>query len=158
VTYHTLMLGYCDKGCRDKALKLYSKRPDEGFPSNEASYLKLMKGYIKKKTVDKAYALNEMRQNGALDEDFKQTKSEGYNMEMVIAGDGCAFPHLEEVQLEQFLCIKLLKKQNLHLKLTLFLGVALSVCTLPEQVTSGSLGQGNWSLVLESMENLVLLC
>ena len=53
MTYHTLMLGYCDKGCRDKALKLYSKRPDEGFPSNEASYLKLMKGYIKKKTVDR---------------------------------------------------------------------------------------------------------
>jgi pentatricopeptide repeat protein len=53
VTYHTLMLGYCQKWCRDKALKLYSERLDEGFPSNEASYLKLMKGYIKKKTVDK---------------------------------------------------------------------------------------------------------
>jgi pentatricopeptide repeat protein len=154
VTYHTLMLGYCQKGCRDKALKLYSERLDEGFPSNEASYLKLMKGYIKKKTVDKAYALlNEMRQNGALDEGFKQAKSEGYNMEMVVAGAGCVFSPPRGIagrrgSARTIIVHKVAEEAKPASEVDVTMGVALSVCTLPEQVTSGSLGQRQLELGL----------
>ncbi|XP_035814792.1 putative 3,4-dihydroxy-2-butanone kinase [Zea mays] len=89
----------------------------------------------------------------SLDEGFKQAKSEGYNMEMVVAGAGCVFSPPRGIagrrgSARTIIVHKVAEEAKPAFEVDVTMGVALSVCTLPEQVTSGSLGQRQLELGL----------
>ncbi|KAL5652496.1 hypothetical protein ACJX0J_037954, partial [Zea mays] len=99
------------------------------------------------------YTDAKMCENGALDEGFKQAKSEGYNMEMVVAGAGCVFSPPRGIagrrgSARTIIVHKVAEEAKPASEVDVTMGVALSVCTLPEQVTSGSLGQRQLELGL----------